>query len=94
VGVGGRSRRADGRRERWGRLVKSGRQADVFGAIAEFSELSAKPVELAVPYSAEEGMPLVWRESQYQAGCVLAVADTDVAAWEVPHLDTVAVGET
>jgi len=42
-------------------------------------------------YSAEECMPFVRCESEDRAFGVLAVPDTNLAAWQVGYLDAVAV---
>src|SRR5580693_10384490 len=55
--------------------------------------VQAEAVELAVPDAADEGVPLVRREPQDRSGRVPAVADADLAAAQVRHLDAVAVGE-
>ena len=54
--------------------------------------LAAEAVELAVAYAADERMPLVGREAENRPLRVPTVANTDLAAGQIRHLNAIAVG--
>src|SRR5262249_20580225 len=80
---------------RRGPRPRSRRRLTCWGAATRWPEQlgDAEAVELAVACPADKRLPLVRSESKNRPMRILAVANADVAAWQMGYFDAVAVGE-